>query len=243
MEVHPAVQDLARRFLPGWLVDRIDPFQAEIRRFVDQAGRDTEEQMRVLDAGAGESRHADYFRHARYAGLDLRVGDPRWDYGRVSVCADVTHLPFLDSSFDRILCVVTLEHVQNPGDAIKEFARALRRGGKLYLVTPLMWEEHQLPHDYYRFTSSGLRLLLESAGLEVESIRPIGGYFWMFGRRSVGMLTFFQTSWKWIFFPLVAAVAGGIVPVACYYLDRLDREKSHTLGHCAQARKKLRIGD
>jgi SAM-dependent methyltransferase len=151
------------------------------------------------------------------------------------VCGDIAHLPFRDSSFDRILCVVTLEHARDPGAAIREFARALRPGGRLYLVTPLMWEEHQLPHDYYRFTSSALRMLLGSAGLEVKSIRPVGGFFWMFGRRSVGMVTFFQSSWKWILFPLVAAVAGAIVPVTCYYLDRIDREKIHTLGHCALA--------
>ena len=64
------------------------------------------------------------------------------------------------------------------------------------------------------------------------------GFFWMYGRRSVGLVAFFQTSWKWVFFPFMAAVAGLAVPLTCYYLDKLDREKRHTLGHVVIAVKR-----
>ena len=60
----------------------------------------------------------------------------------------------------------------------------------------------------------------------------------MYGRRSVGLVAFFQTSWKWVFFPFMAAVAGLAVPLTCYYLDKLDREKRHTLGHVVIAVKR-----
>jgi SAM-dependent methyltransferase len=213
------------------VADRIDPFEAEIERIVRRAALEADRSMTVLDAGAGESRHAGGFSHCRYIALDRCVGDGRWNYRGVDVCADATQLPMADRSVDRVLCVVTLEHIEDPGAAIAEFARVLRPGGRLYMVTPLMWEEHQAPHDYFRFTTWGLRSLLQRAGLQVLEIEPIGGFFWMCGRRSVNLLSFFQSSWRWIFFPFLLPLAGFAVPVFCYYLDFMDREKKHTLGH------------
>ena len=231
MELHPGLHSVARRVLPGWLIGRLDPFQAEIERLVSQAAAETQPGMTVLDAGAGESRHAAGFAHARYLALDRCIGNTRWNYRSVDVCGDATMLPLADQSVDRILCVVTLEHLEDPASAIGEFARVLKKDGKLYMVTPLMWEEHQIPHDYFRFTAWGVRALLARAGLDVEEVSPVGGFFWMCGRRSVNLVSFFQVSWRWIFFPAAAALAGVLVPLLCYYLDGLDPEKRHTLGH------------
>lgn len=238
MELHRGLQMAGRKILPRWVVNRIDPFQAEIDKLISWAGRDTQSRMKVVDAGAGESPHACFFSHAQYLALDRRIGDPTWNYQSLHICGDVTQMPLASESVDRVLCVVTLEHVEDPVAAILEFARILKRQGKLYLVTPLMWEEHQMPHDYFRFTSSALRHLLKRAGLEIERLDPVGGFFWMYGRRSVNLLSFFQSSWKWIFFPLLAPIAVGAIPILCYYLDKLDREKRHTLGHIVVAVRK-----
>lgn len=238
MELHPRLQEVSRKVVPRWILDRIDPFQAEIEKLVSLAGAETSALMEVLDAGAGESRHASHFTHARYVALDRCVGDQRWNYQSVDICGDVVNLPLADESVDRVLCIVTLEHAEDPVRAVLEFARVLRRGGKLYLVTPLMWEEHQVPHDYFRFTSWGLRSILRRSGLEIERINPIGGFFWMYGRRSVNLVSFFQSSWRWIVFPMIAPIAGGVIPFICYYLDNLDREKRHTLGHSVVAVRK-----
>lgn len=43
--------------------------------------------------------------------------------------------------------------LEDPAAAMVEFGRILKPGGRLYVVTPLAWEEHQAPHDYFRFTS------------------------------------------------------------------------------------------
>ena len=231
MELRPGFVQTARRVLPRWLTERVDPFEAEIERLIRRAALETEPGMVVLDAGAGESRHAPQFAHARYVALDRCIGDRGWDYQAVDVCADATILPLADASVDRVLCIVTLEHLEDPAAAVREFARTLRPGGRLYMVTPLMWEEHQEPHDFFRFTAWGLRSLLRRAGLEVRELEPVGGFFWMWGRRSVNVLSFFQSSWRWLFFPLLLPLAGCLIPVCCYYLDPLDREKKHTLGH------------
>jgi len=43
--------------------------------------------------------------------------------------ADAYHLPFPENTFDVLTAMDFLEHVENPGDIIKEFSRVLKTGG------------------------------------------------------------------------------------------------------------------
>jgi len=45
-------------------------------------------------------------------------------------------LPYSDDSFDYVVCLDGIEHTENPSNAIREFRRILRGGGKLFLSTP-----------------------------------------------------------------------------------------------------------
>lgn len=45
-------------------------------------------------------------------------------------------LPYADETFDFITCVEGLEHIENPQQAIREFARLLRAGGGLVITVP-----------------------------------------------------------------------------------------------------------
>ena len=219
-----------KRILPAALVDRLDPFEAATRRFVVNVGSTTPAGARVLDAGAGECRFKPAFSHAKYVGVDFAQGDSGWDYSRLDAVAMLEALPFRDSSFDRVISIVVLEHSALPGRAIEEFRRVLSAEGTVHLVVPLLWEEHQRPHDYFRFTSNGIRHLMESAGFRVLRIEPVGGFFWMLGRRLMAVLAFAQKGWRWIFFPVLAPVLGLLLPLCCYYLDLLDGDRAFTLG-------------
>jgi hypothetical protein len=55
---------------------------------------------------------------------------------------------------------------------LAELHRILATGGTLYLTVPLVWELHELPHDYYRYTPEGLRHLLETAGFSSVEVQP-----------------------------------------------------------------------
>ena len=50
--------------------------------------------------------------------------------------ADVTHLPFADDSFDRVVSFETLEHLEEQEQLLSEFRRVLRPDGLLVISSP-----------------------------------------------------------------------------------------------------------
>jgi SAM-dependent methyltransferase len=82
-------------------------------------------------------------------------------------------IPAKDSSFDSLLSTQTLEHVPNPEVIVLEWARVLREGGMLLITMPFMWPEHEMPYDFQRYSSGGLRLLLEKSGFEIVDQRRL----------------------------------------------------------------------
>jgi len=221
-----------RRWVPRFLERHVLYFEAAIEDAVADFARELADGTRVLDAGAGEGTYARFFPRQRYVGVDLGVGDPQWDYRRLDVIGDLGSLPFCAGSFDACLNVVTLEHVREPARAVAEMARALKPGGRLLLIAPQDWEIHQAPHDYFRFTRYGLRHLLESAGFGAIHVRPVGGFFRLLARRLLNGLQYFHGVW-FVMAVLALAPPALLLPV----FDRLDRDRSFTLGYICTARK------
>jgi SAM-dependent methyltransferase len=121
---------------------------------------------RLLDLGCGSKP----FRRPGidWVGFDVE-GNPFAD-----AVGSATSLPFADGSFDHVLSTQVLEHVDDPQRTLMECARVLRPGGTLILSAPQYWELHEQPHDYFRFTEYGLRVLLDRAGFTVNTIRREG---------------------------------------------------------------------
>jgi len=226
--------------LPRPLRRHILHFENEIEDAVAALARELPAGARVLDAGAGEGQYARYFGRHRYCGVDLAVGDARWDYSRLDAVADLAALPFRANTFDAALHIVTIEHLKEPARALAEIARSLAAGGRLLVAAPHEWEVHQAPHDYFRYTRFGLAHLLESAGLEVCEMRPAGGYFRLLARRLLNGLQFFSGGIRWLAF-VPAAIF--LVPPALLlpWLDGLDREKNFTVGYICTARKAVSV--
>jgi len=222
----------ARSSLPGPLRRWILHFETEIEVAVNDFAKALPSGIRVLDAGAGEGQYADRFTAQRYTGVDLGIGDSAWNYAGLDCLADLTALPFRDAAFDAALNVVTLEHVREPQRVLSELSRVMKPGAALLLIVPHEWEEHQIPHDYFRYTRYGVQLLIERAGLEVDCLDPVGGFFRLLSRRLFNALQFFPGP----FFFLAALF---LVPPAILapLFDSLDRERRFTLGYICVARK------
>lgn len=230
MALNPRIKAFAERVLPKSVLAWLDPVQALIESEVKWAADELVEGQVVLDAGAGEARHRKCFRRGRYIALDTGTGDISWNYSGLDVLGDLERLPLTSASVDCILCMVVLEHTRDPRQVILEFARVLKPGGKLAMVVPFLWEEHQEPHDYFRFTRYGVRLLFESSPFRLGLVNPIGGFFWLCARRSIALLAFFQTGWRRILFLFLAPFFGFLFPLALYSMDGLDKAKNYSLG-------------
>ena len=86
-------------------------------------------------------------------------------------------LPFPSSDFDSIVTNQVLEHVFNPDSFMKELNRVLKNNGKLLLTVPFVWDEHEQPYDYARYSSFGLKALLEKAGFEIiKHIKTVNNF-------------------------------------------------------------------
>ncbi len=222
--------------LPRFLRDHVLHFEAAIQNALVKFAASLPLGARVLDAGAGESRHAESFRAQRYFATDLAVGDPAWNYRKLDCVADLAALPFATASFDALLNIVTLEHLPDPAQALAEMARVLRPGAPILVAAPHEWEVHQSPHDYFRYTRHGLEHLLSEAGFQEIQITPAGGYFRLLSRRLLNGLQFFVGGSRWLLFLPAAAL---LVPPALLLpvLDRLDRDKNFTLGYLCTAKR------
>ncbi len=237
MNLSPRLKALAEAILPRCVVTWLDPVQDLIESEVRQVADGLKDGQVVLDAGAGEARHRSYFKKGRYIALDAGYGDNSWDYSRLDIRGDLENIPLRSGSVDRIVCMVVLEHTRDPHNVLREFARVLKPGGVLVMVVPFLWEEHQIPHDYFRFTRYGVRLLFDSSPFRLDLVSPMGGFFWVCARRSVGLLSFFQGGWRWILFALLAPFFGLLFPLICYFMDGLDKDKNYSLGFRVHATK------
>jgi hypothetical protein len=57
----------------------------------------------------------------------------------------------------------------------------LKKQGKLFMVVPLYWEEHEQPYDYFRYTQFSLRHMMETTGFSKIIIKPINGMHALLG--------------------------------------------------------------
>lgn len=80
-----------------------------------------------------------------------------------------------DNYADIILSNQVLEHVDSPQGYLQEALRILKSGGSILLSTHGYWYYHPTPNDYWRWTSAGLRKIVEQEGYKINSFFGIMG--------------------------------------------------------------------
>lgn len=173
---------------------------------------------RLLDYGCGRMPYKSYILEhcgvTEYIGLDIATAS---DYGgvRPDVVWDGNELPFTDTFFDVVFATEVLEHIYDPGRALREVHRVLKTNGLLFFTVPYAWPLHEVPADYYRYTPFALERMFEQAGFSDSTIQPTGGWnaalaqmlgLWV---RRKPMTKSRKTIFAWILTPVIRALLAG----------------------------------
>ena len=103
-------------------------------------------------------------------GMDVRAT------GAVTVRASAENLPFKDQVFDLVFAGEVLEHLNMPAQALNEWVRVLRDGGRLGVSTPngrLVGLEGNCPEHKHVFTAVDLKRSLVRRRINHVKVRSI----------------------------------------------------------------------
>ncbi|MGE5700147.1 MAG: class I SAM-dependent methyltransferase [Deltaproteobacteria bacterium] len=165
----------AEQFHPGVLGMFVNPFyfarkglHRGIARFAGRIRGAT------LDVGCGRKPYEGLFHVTRYVGLEIDTPANR-SSKKADRFYDGKVFPFGDGEFDSAVVNEVFEHVFNPDEFLRELNRVLKPGGLLLMTVPFAWDEHDIPHDYARYSSFGLAATLGRHGFSVlEQVKSMG---------------------------------------------------------------------
>jgi SAM-dependent methyltransferase len=190
---------------------------------------------RVVDLGCGTAPYkADILKVAdEYIGVDWE--NSFHDTSSVDLFADLTKtLPMPDGFADTVTAFQVMEHVPDPLFFLSECHRILRFGGRIHITVPYLWQIHDAPYDYFRYTRHGLERLLSEAGFADTEISETTGFWqtWILlfnyhtARNAPGWLRFLLCPLWW--------VGQRIAP----WFDRHDPDPGCTASYAVTARKR-----
>lgn len=244
-------------WFPGW-TSMMDPENGRIPAFLVEKASKLSADARVLDAGAGARPYEPIFHRQKYESCDM----PGGFYKQKHDFECFLHaIPQSDNSYDIVVNTQVLEHVPDPLAVLCELNRVLKPGGRLLLSVPLNGPLHGEPWHFFQFTHYGIAELARRANFEIEECEKIGGAFWTLGKRlpdafrkwlkqydptrarkrgqslthSIVMTLLLLGPWL-LCYPITAYLFRPL----CYWIDRIDIEKSFTLGYTAVLVKRLR---
>ena len=152
------------QFHPTWLGLFINPFyfarknlHAHVSELAAKLGG------KVLDVGCGTKPYLRYTKASEYIGLEIDSLDKR-QHSKADFFYDGHDFPFQNTEFDAVITNQVLEHVFHPDYFLAEINRVLKPNSLLLLTVPFMWDEHEQPYDFGRYSSFGLMYLLKTHG-------------------------------------------------------------------------------
>lgn len=131
---------------------------------------DCKKNVTIVDIGAGNMWLKKYFQNqgAIYFGFDLNTKH------KPHTTSLAENLPLKNHSVNTLLYISVFEHLENPQQTLREAKRVLIRNGKIIIHTHGIYPYHPFPQDYWRWTHTGLKNILNSAGFKTIAIYPSG---------------------------------------------------------------------
>jgi len=196
---------------------------------------------RLIDIGCGEKPYESFLSKyvSEYVGVDheetLHCRDT------IDIFAPAYDIPVEDESFDCALCTAVLEHLEEPGKAISECARILKAGGIALYTVPFIWELHEEPRDFYRYSKYGLRYLFETNGFQIIELKALSGFWVTFAQALTLYLWKFRRKRRLRKFlkPLFMLIPPFVILIQgmAYLLDIIDKREEWTWMYLIVAKK------
>jgi|688.fasta_scaffold427404_1 SAM-dependent methyltransferase len=131
---------------------------------------------KILDYGSGDQRYRKFFiNNNSYFSLDVKKsGYKKIKKNQPLIDGHIKKiLPIKESAYDIIICTEVLEHVIHLDFLIKEFKRILKKNGSILITTPFVWAEHDIPYDFRRFTSYGIKKLFLENNFKIIKFKKL----------------------------------------------------------------------
>jgi SAM-dependent methyltransferase len=158
---------IKQNFIPNWISIFINPYLfARWGLYKNIKKLSSTLSGELVDIGCGQKPYQSLFTVTNYVGIEIDSFTTR-RMNLADMFYDGKTFPIKNNSVDSVLSNQVLEHVFEPSHFIKEINRILKIKGKLLLTVPFIWDEHEQPYDYARYTSFGLKYLLEQNGFKI----------------------------------------------------------------------------
>lgn len=124
--------------------------------------------MKVLEIGSGTSNYKDFFDSSN----EFIQSDYEGRHGFVKL--DAANFGAVEE-YDAILLMSVLEHIPDFWKVIPNCHRALKKGGRIFIISPMFYPIHRgstearEPDDFWRFTEHGWNFLLKDfSSIKIE---------------------------------------------------------------------------
>jgi len=132
---------------------------------------------KLMDFGSGQKPYRSFFTNvSEYIGVDYDGEGHSHEGEAVDVFYDGKHLPFNDNTFDSVFSSEVFEHIFNLEEILPEINRVMKPGADILITCPFVWNLHEIPVDYARYTSYALKHLFEKNGFEVKAMDKSGNF-------------------------------------------------------------------
>ncbi len=193
---------------------------------------------RWLDVGCGERPYEYLFNVKEYIGIDVEQSGHPSDAKFCDIIYDGRNIPFAQESFHGVICTQVLEHVLHYEALLIEIARILKPKGYFLLTAPFVWEEHEQPYDFTRFTRFSMEELMTRTGFEIVRYDQTAGYLGVLAQMASAYLYDIANRPSYLWNMTVTVLLCAPVQIVGMLLQKLlPRNNNLYLDHIVLARK------
>lgn len=174
------------RMMSDWLLKKFNEVEKkhwwwEGRRELLKLLTANENPKKILDVGCGTGETLSFvktiFPKAKLYGIDTSRRAIKYSRQRGHkniLYSKAEDLPFKKNTFDLIMFLDVLEHIEEDQLAINEASRVLKKKGIIVITSPglnLIWSNHDVEQGHKRrYTRKRIKLLAERSGLNIRFI-------------------------------------------------------------------------